>query len=130
MSPGSSTESYPAFAHIWLRKNPGKNLNQTKIDRTHLNAIDLGQDRIRNLEHRSGRQYSLKCATGTRCRPVCTVVQQGEIESIPASSYESTIVHCVFRCRTNALLYKYSTLHRELNPGYGMDDDDDDDDDM
>ncbi|KAJ4438108.1 hypothetical protein ANN_14047 [Periplaneta americana] len=28
MSPGSSTESYPAFAHIGLRKNPGKNLNQ------------------------------------------------------------------------------------------------------
>ncbi|KAJ4435960.1 hypothetical protein ANN_18583 [Periplaneta americana] len=28
MSPGSSTESYPAFAQIGLRKNPGKNLNQ------------------------------------------------------------------------------------------------------
>ncbi|KAJ4450946.1 hypothetical protein ANN_02381 [Periplaneta americana] len=28
MSPGSSTESYPAFAHTGLRKNPGKNLNQ------------------------------------------------------------------------------------------------------
>ncbi|KAJ4435330.1 hypothetical protein ANN_17940 [Periplaneta americana] len=28
MSPGSSTESYPAFAHIRLRENPGKNLNQ------------------------------------------------------------------------------------------------------
>ncbi|KAJ4430831.1 hypothetical protein ANN_19422 [Periplaneta americana] len=28
MSPGSSTESYPAFAHIELRENPGKNLNQ------------------------------------------------------------------------------------------------------
>ncbi|KAJ4451054.1 hypothetical protein ANN_02491 [Periplaneta americana] len=28
MSPGSSTESYPAFAHIGLRENPGKNLNQ------------------------------------------------------------------------------------------------------
>ncbi|KAJ4431954.1 hypothetical protein ANN_20563 [Periplaneta americana] len=28
MSPGSSTESYPAFARIELRKNPGKNLNQ------------------------------------------------------------------------------------------------------
>ncbi|KAJ4445808.1 hypothetical protein ANN_12493 [Periplaneta americana] len=28
MSPGYSTESYPAFAHIGLRKNPGKNLNQ------------------------------------------------------------------------------------------------------
>ncbi|KAJ4450845.1 hypothetical protein ANN_02276 [Periplaneta americana] len=27
-SPGSSTESYPAFARIGLRENPGKNLNQ------------------------------------------------------------------------------------------------------
>ncbi|KAJ4446211.1 hypothetical protein ANN_12905 [Periplaneta americana] len=45
----------------------------------------------------SGRQQSLKCAMGTRCRPVCPVVQQREIESIPASSYESTMVHCVFR---------------------------------
>ncbi|KAJ4428004.1 hypothetical protein ANN_24017 [Periplaneta americana] len=28
MSPGSNTESYPAFAHIGLRENRGKNLNQ------------------------------------------------------------------------------------------------------
>ncbi|KAJ4446929.1 hypothetical protein ANN_13630 [Periplaneta americana] len=28
MSPGTSTESYPAFAHVGLRDNPGKNLNQ------------------------------------------------------------------------------------------------------
>ncbi|KAJ4435551.1 hypothetical protein ANN_18167 [Periplaneta americana] len=28
MSPGSSTETYPAFARIGLRENPGKNLNQ------------------------------------------------------------------------------------------------------
>ncbi|KAJ4432584.1 hypothetical protein ANN_21207 [Periplaneta americana] len=28
MSPGSSTESYPTFARIELRENPGKNLNQ------------------------------------------------------------------------------------------------------
>ncbi|KAJ4445043.1 hypothetical protein ANN_06842 [Periplaneta americana] len=28
MSPGSSTKSYPAFAHTGLRENPGKNLNQ------------------------------------------------------------------------------------------------------
>ncbi|KAJ4450426.1 hypothetical protein ANN_01850 [Periplaneta americana] len=28
ISPGSSTESYPAFAHIGLRENSGKNLNQ------------------------------------------------------------------------------------------------------
>ncbi|KAJ4433979.1 hypothetical protein ANN_16298 [Periplaneta americana] len=29
MSPRSNTESYPAFAHIGLRENPGKNLNQS-----------------------------------------------------------------------------------------------------
>ncbi|KAJ4443702.1 hypothetical protein ANN_05377 [Periplaneta americana] len=28
MGPGSNTGSYPAFAHIGLRENPGKNLNQ------------------------------------------------------------------------------------------------------
>ncbi|KAJ4438590.1 hypothetical protein ANN_14537 [Periplaneta americana] len=28
MSPESSTESYPAFALLGLRENPGKNLNQ------------------------------------------------------------------------------------------------------
>ncbi|KAJ4436831.1 hypothetical protein ANN_16963 [Periplaneta americana] len=34
MSPGSSTESYPAFARIGLRENPGKNLNQISGERT------------------------------------------------------------------------------------------------
>ncbi|KAJ4433581.1 hypothetical protein ANN_15891 [Periplaneta americana] len=29
MSPESSTDSYPAFAHIGWKENPGKNLNQT-----------------------------------------------------------------------------------------------------
>ncbi|KAJ4440953.1 hypothetical protein ANN_10802 [Periplaneta americana] len=28
MSPGSNTESYPVLAHIGLRENPRKNLNQ------------------------------------------------------------------------------------------------------
>ncbi|KAJ4437443.1 hypothetical protein ANN_17587 [Periplaneta americana] len=28
MNPGSSTKSYPVFAHIGLRENPGKNINQ------------------------------------------------------------------------------------------------------
>ncbi|KAJ4429973.1 hypothetical protein ANN_22177 [Periplaneta americana] len=45
----------------------------------------------------SGRQHSLKCAKGKRGRPACTVVQQEEVESIPASSYECTMVYCVFR---------------------------------
>ncbi|KAJ4449706.1 hypothetical protein ANN_01110 [Periplaneta americana] len=34
LSPGSSTESYPAFAHIGLRENPGKNLNQVNKEIT------------------------------------------------------------------------------------------------
>ncbi|KAJ4447614.1 hypothetical protein ANN_09621 [Periplaneta americana] len=33
MSPGSSTERYPEFAHIGLRENPGKNLNQVILRR-------------------------------------------------------------------------------------------------
>ncbi|KAJ4444090.1 hypothetical protein ANN_05879 [Periplaneta americana] len=45
----------------------------------------------------SGHQHSLKCAKGKRSRPVCTVVHQEEIESIPTSSYECTMVHCVLR---------------------------------
>ncbi|KAJ4438877.1 hypothetical protein ANN_14830 [Periplaneta americana] len=32
MSPGSSTESYPAFAQIWLRKNLEKNLEQDALE--------------------------------------------------------------------------------------------------
>ncbi|KAJ4440120.1 hypothetical protein ANN_08257 [Periplaneta americana] len=33
MSPESSTDSYPAFAHVGLGENPGKNLNQKTMDR-------------------------------------------------------------------------------------------------
>ncbi|KAJ4437165.1 hypothetical protein ANN_17300 [Periplaneta americana] len=48
-------------------------------------------------------QHSLKCAKVKRCRPVCTVVQQEEVESIPASSYECTMVHCILRGFLNEL---------------------------
>ncbi|KAJ4433582.1 hypothetical protein ANN_15892 [Periplaneta americana] len=34
MSPGSNTDSYPAFAHIILRENLGKNLNQVVYNNT------------------------------------------------------------------------------------------------
>ncbi|KAJ4438708.1 hypothetical protein ANN_14655 [Periplaneta americana] len=37
MSPGPSTESYPAFTNIGLRENPGKNLNQGIPAQTALN---------------------------------------------------------------------------------------------
>ncbi|KAJ4443339.1 hypothetical protein ANN_05007 [Periplaneta americana] len=54
-----------------------------------------------------GRQHSLKCAKGKRCSPVCPVVQQEEIESIPSSSYESTMVHCVYRGSYFTTLYQH-----------------------
>ncbi|KAJ4437429.1 hypothetical protein ANN_17573 [Periplaneta americana] len=89
MSPGSSTESYPAFARIGLRENSGKKP--------------------------SGRQDPLKEVKGKRSRPVCPVVQQEEVESISASSYDCTIVQCVLRGRTaNAALAR--RLYQERYP--------------
>ncbi|KAJ4432363.1 hypothetical protein ANN_20982 [Periplaneta americana] len=41
MSPVASTESYPAFAHIGLRENPGKNLNQVTFPDQELNPGHL-----------------------------------------------------------------------------------------
>ncbi|KAJ4430294.1 hypothetical protein ANN_22507 [Periplaneta americana] len=48
MNPGSNTESYPAFAHIGLRENPGKNLNQVTCP-----------DRDSNPGHLVSRPYAL-----------------------------------------------------------------------
>ncbi|KAJ4442065.1 hypothetical protein ANN_11931 [Periplaneta americana] len=41
VSPGSSTENYPAFAHIGLRENPGKNLNQVTCPDRDSNLVHL-----------------------------------------------------------------------------------------
>ncbi|KAJ4441825.1 hypothetical protein ANN_11684 [Periplaneta americana] len=57
--------------------------------------INLAQDRDRWRAYISGRQHSLKWVKGKRSRPVCPVVQQKDVESIPASSYYCTIVQCV-----------------------------------
>ncbi|KAJ4449248.1 hypothetical protein ANN_00645 [Periplaneta americana] len=47
----------------------------------------------REYLYTNGRQHSLKCVKGKQSRPMCPVVQQEEVESIPASSYECTIDH-------------------------------------
>ncbi|KAJ4433025.1 hypothetical protein ANN_15282 [Periplaneta americana] len=60
-----------------------------------LTEINYYYDIFLESKDSSGRQHSLKCAKGKRCRPVCTVVQQEVVESILASSYECTMVHCV-----------------------------------
>ncbi|KAJ4429791.1 hypothetical protein ANN_21995 [Periplaneta americana] len=43
----------------------------------------------------SGRQHLLKWIKSKRSNVLCPVVQQEEVESIPASSYECTIVQCL-----------------------------------
>ncbi|KAJ4433420.1 hypothetical protein ANN_15679 [Periplaneta americana] len=48
MSPGSNTQSYPAFAHIGLKENPEKNLNQVTYP-----------DRKSNLGHLVSRPDAL-----------------------------------------------------------------------
>ncbi|KAJ4436856.1 hypothetical protein ANN_16988 [Periplaneta americana] len=51
MSPGSSTESYPAFARIGLRENPEKkkNLNQNDIQPSELAQTVAFEIRIREV---------------------------------------------------------------------------------
>ncbi|KAJ4435942.1 hypothetical protein ANN_18564 [Periplaneta americana] len=62
MSPGSSTESYPAFARIGLRENPGKNLNQAhdKDNKYHDNDKDHDNDRVKNYA------VSVKCVVSVK----------------------------------------------------------------
>ncbi|KAJ4434857.1 hypothetical protein ANN_23428 [Periplaneta americana] len=59
MSPGSSTDSYPEFAHIGLRENPGKNLNQKRAK-----TAQLLQRKEQKQEGNSG------CDVGKRTVPV------------------------------------------------------------
>ncbi|KAJ4428533.1 hypothetical protein ANN_24577 [Periplaneta americana] len=89
MSPGSSTESYPAFARILLRENPGKNINQVNCpDRDsnpgHLvsqpDALTVTPQIYASItscnieiifsqyKHclRNGRQYNVRCIMNTQ----------------------------------------------------------------
>ncbi|KAJ4441053.1 hypothetical protein ANN_10903 [Periplaneta americana] len=50
-----------------------------------------GGSTLFKLDYFGGRQHSLKWVKGKRSHPVCPVVQQEEVESIPTSSYECTI---------------------------------------
>ncbi|KAJ4439192.1 hypothetical protein ANN_07309 [Periplaneta americana] len=58
MSPGSSTESYPAFARIGLRENLGKSLNQGQGD---VNWIDPDQDYCKLLAEVLVAEVSTSC---------------------------------------------------------------------
>ncbi|KAJ4451216.1 hypothetical protein ANN_02676 [Periplaneta americana] len=52
MSPGSSTENYPAFAHIGLRENPGKNLNQNHLKAVvYTTPVNDAEDLLQRVEN-------------------------------------------------------------------------------
>ncbi|KAJ4426731.1 hypothetical protein ANN_26530 [Periplaneta americana] len=55
MSPGSSTESYPAFEHIGLRENPGKNLNQHRQLKMASRFKRYGESNISEIEFQRNR---------------------------------------------------------------------------
>ncbi|KAJ4448969.1 hypothetical protein ANN_00361 [Periplaneta americana] len=61
MSPGSNTVSYPVFAHIGLRENPGKNLNQVTCP-----------DRESNLGHLISRLDVLTVTPQKKQRQILT----------------------------------------------------------
>ncbi|KAJ4446528.1 hypothetical protein ANN_13224 [Periplaneta americana] len=66
----------------------------TLID--HISAVKRGVGTAR-LPYTSSRQHSLKWVKGKRSKVLCPVVQQEEVQNIPGSSYECTIVQCLLR---------------------------------
>ncbi|KAJ4450895.1 hypothetical protein ANN_02328 [Periplaneta americana] len=65
MSPGSSTESYPAFAHIGLSENPEKKLNQvTCPDReSNLGHLVSQPDALTVTPQENGESYTMQNCT-------------------------------------------------------------------
>ncbi|KAJ4431039.1 hypothetical protein ANN_19632 [Periplaneta americana] len=96
MSLGSSTESYPAFARIGLRENPGKNLNQVTCPDRDSNPGHLVSqpDALTVTPQNSGRPHSLKWVKGIRSNIKCTVVQQKERDRayLPAATVHHSAV--------------------------------------
>ncbi|KAJ4446882.1 hypothetical protein ANN_13582 [Periplaneta americana] len=66
MSPGSSTESYPAFARIGLRENPGKNLNQALsnqgVEHKYINILTklYGDSHATVMTEREGQTFRIE----------------------------------------------------------------------
>ncbi|KAJ4426503.1 hypothetical protein ANN_27317 [Periplaneta americana] len=81
MSLGSSTESYPAFARIGLRENPGKNLNQvTCPDRDSNPGHLLSRPDALTVTPQS-KQASQANRSSTRvCVRICVSIRRPEFE--------------------------------------------------
>ncbi|KAJ4446999.1 hypothetical protein ANN_08987 [Periplaneta americana] len=111
MSPGSSTESYPAFARMGLRENPGKNLNQVTFPYRDSNpghlvsqpgaltvtpqVVVITED-VQNvhllLEYRPHIDVSLTCEHDPKLQEYCVCPQnmpQFDSEGIPNQAPET-----------------------------------------
>ncbi|KAJ4434525.1 hypothetical protein ANN_23087 [Periplaneta americana] len=98
MSPGSSTESYPAFARIGLRENPGNNLNQVTFP-----------DRDSNPGHLVSQPDALTVTPQSYPRVPChSMCDSRHNERIPNLSAEQSDGITVFRISPMASLM----LHR------------------
>ncbi|KAJ4434575.1 hypothetical protein ANN_23137 [Periplaneta americana] len=83
MSPGSSTESHPAFARIGLRKNPGKNLNQVTCP-----------DRDSNPGHLVSRPGALTVIPQLKCLFVRKLSPEDDLkyDSNSVNVYDTTFI--------------------------------------
>ncbi|KAJ4443812.1 hypothetical protein ANN_05593 [Periplaneta americana] len=145
MSPGSSTENYPAFAHIGLRENPGKNLNQG-----HLRCA-VGIKRLRNTalkpqKNRKNKKKGLSLSLSPRRDETAATTRQNSVlgpdlrdagwvssylasewyegdnagEMSPGSSTESYLafVHIGLRENPGKNLNQVTFPDRDSNPGH------------
>ncbi|KAJ4434755.1 hypothetical protein ANN_23324 [Periplaneta americana] len=81
MSPECSTESYPAFAHLGLRENPGKNLNQVTCPDRESNPGHLVSRPDALTVTPQSKQASLVYRSSTRvCVRICVSIRRPEFE--------------------------------------------------
>ncbi|KAJ4445893.1 hypothetical protein ANN_12579 [Periplaneta americana] len=98
MSPGSNTESYPAFARIGLRENPGKNLNQAKGKHQRAEGSrDL--ERHRWNPHQTSFKVRYKRREGWKCLPSSTIPKGGNLAMDRGSEVLTHNGFCLHRTR-------------------------------
>ncbi|KAJ4448076.1 hypothetical protein ANN_10088 [Periplaneta americana] len=90
MSPGSSTDSYPAFARRGLRENPEKNLNQKRAKTAQLLAFTEG--RAETGETKPG--YDVTKRTHNTCAKMCSFFT-GKYDHISGTDYTHSVLRTV-----------------------------------
>ncbi|KAJ4450028.1 hypothetical protein ANN_01435 [Periplaneta americana] len=101
MSPGSSTESYPAFARIELRENPGKTLNQVTCP-----------DRESNLGHLVSRPDALTVTPqNLDCLAVDTELKQPLLQAMSILHYNPAKVKTAIMLHSRRLRWAWHVAY-------------------